>query len=188
MVSGDVALDADATDNQGIVAVRFLADGGLISSDATTPYSITWDTTTVANGQVTLTAEAEDLAGNVGVSASVVVTVQNAAPVTLSQIQAQVFGPTCSVSGCHSGGGGGLPGVMNLTSAKASFNNLVNVPSLQMGSLDQIEPGDPDNSYLIRKIEGTASVGARMPFGGPFLDQATINMIRQWVSDGALNN
>ena len=189
MVSGNVTLDADATDNQGIVAVRFLADGVLISSDATAPYSIIWDTTTVANGQVTLTAEAEDLAGNVGVSAGVVVTVQNAAPVTLTQIQAQVFGPTCSVSGCHSGGGAALPGVMNLTSAQASFDNLVNVPSLQMGAIDRIEPGEPDNSYLIRKIEGTAGIaGARMPFGGPFLDPATINMIRQWVSDGALNN
>ncbi|MCH8072914.1 MAG: CHRD domain-containing protein [Proteobacteria bacterium] len=188
MVSGNVTLDAGATDNQGIVAVRFLADGVLISSDATAPYSIIWDTTTVANGQVTLTAEAEDLAGNVGVSAGVVVTVQNAAPVTLTQIQAQVFGPTCSVSGCHSGGGAALPTVMNLTSAQASFDNLVNVPSIQVGSIDRIEPGDPDNSYLIRKIEGTAAVGDRMPFGGPFLDPATINMIRQWVSDGALNN
>ncbi|VUX55720.1 conserved protein of unknown function [uncultured Woeseiaceae bacterium] len=189
MVSGNVTLDADATDNQGIVAVRFLVDGVLISSDTTAPYSVIWDTTTVANGQVTLTAEAEDAAGNVGVSADVVVTVQNAAPVTLAQIQAQVFGPTCSVPGCHSGGGAALPGVMNLRSAQASFDNLVNVASLQVPAIDRIEPGDPDNSYLIRKIEGTAGiVGARMPFGGPFLDQAAIDMIRQWVSEGAQNN
>jgi hypothetical protein len=153
------------------------------------PYSISWDTTTVANGQVTLTAEAEDAAGNVGVSADVVVTVQNAAPVTLAQIQAQVFGQTCSVPGCHSGGGAILPTVMNLTSAQASFDNLVNVASLQMPAIDRIEPGEPDNSYLIRKIEGAAGItGVRMPFGGTPLDQATIDMIRQWVSEGAQNN
>jgi len=27
-----------------------------------------------------------------------------------------------------------------------------------------------------------------MPQGGPFLSQATIDMIRQWISDGAPNN
>ena len=190
MVSGNVTLDATATDNQGIVAVRFLVDGVLISSDATAPYSIIWDTTTVANGQVTLTAEAEDLAGNVGVSAGVVVTVQNAAPVTLSQIQAKVFGPTCSIGGCHTGPtSNALPSGMNLTSTANSFAALVNVPSLQIPAIDRIEPGDPDNSYLIQKIEGAPGiVDQRMPEGGPFLDQATIDMIRQWVTEGAPNN
>jgi hypothetical protein len=77
---------------------------------------------------------------------------------------------------------------MNLSSAANSFAALVNVASLQV-NLDRVEPGDPDNSYLIRKLEGAAGiVGTRMPQGGPFLDQATVDMIRQWISDGALNN
>ncbi|MCH7854342.1 MAG: hypothetical protein IIB76_08415, partial [Proteobacteria bacterium] len=153
------------------------------------PYSIDWDTTAVANGQVTLTAEADDAAGNTGVSANVVVTVDNVAPVTLSQLQAQIFGPTCSVGGCHTGPTSNvLPSGMNLTTAANSFAALVNVTSLQQGGLNRVTPGDPDNSYLIQKLEGTAATGVRMPFGGPFLDQATINMVRQWISDGALNN
>jgi len=188
-VSGNVTLAADATDDEGIEEVRFLVDGVLISSDASAPYSIDWDTTTVANAAVTLTAEAEDLAGNIGVSADVVVTVQNATPVTLSQIQAQVFTPICSI--CHSGPTSNvLPSGMNLTSAANSHAALVDVASLQvMGSIDRVEPGDPDNSYLIRKLEGSPGIDfARMPQGGPFLDQPTIDMIRQWISDGALNN
>jgi hypothetical protein len=28
-----------------------------------------------------------------------------------------------------------------------------------------VKPGDPDNSYLVQKIEGRASVGGRMPLG-----------------------
>jgi hypothetical protein len=48
-----------------------------------------------------------------------------------------------------------------------------------------VEAGDPDNSYLIQKLEGTASEGAQMPFGGPPLDQAVIDDIRQWIADGA---
>ena len=188
-VSGSVTLDANATDNQGVVVVRFLVDGVLIDSDTTAPYSIDWDTTTVADGDVTLTAEAEDLAGNVGVSANVDVTVQNGAAVTLTQIQTMVFTPSCA--GCHSGPtSNNLPSGMNLSSAAASHAALVDVVSLQANpALDRVEPGDPDNSYLIRKLEGGPNIGgSRMPQGGPFLDQATVDMIRQWISDGAPNN
>lgn len=185
-VSGNVTLDADATDNQAVVTVRFFADGVLIDSDTTAPYAIDWDTTTVANGQVTLTAEAEDAAGNVGVSADVVVTVQNATPVTLTQIQTQIFTPICS--GCHSGPTSGiLPSGMNLTAGN-SHTSLVNVPSLEV-ALDRVEPMDPDNSYVIRKLEGGPGItDSRMPQGGPFLDQPTIDMVRQWITDGAPDN
>jgi len=186
-VSGTVTLTADASDNQGVVEVRFFVNGALIGSDTTAPYSLDWNTSSVANGDVTLTAEAEDAAGNVGVSADVVVTVENAVAVTLTQIQALVFSPTCR--DCHSGPtGNSLPSGMNLSSSANSFTALVNVTSMQVGSLNRVTPGDPDNSYLIQKLEGTAAGGARMPQGGPFLDQATVDMIRQWITDGALNN
>jgi phage tail protein X len=186
-VSGIVTLTAEASDNQGVVEVRFLVDGSLIASDTTAPYSVDWSTAAVANGDVTLTAEAEDAAGNVGISAGVVVTVQNAAAVTLSMIQTEVFTPTCS--GCHSGPtSNSLPSGMDLSSAASSFAALVNVPSLQVGALNRVTPGDTVNSYLIQKLEGTAAVGSRMPRGGPFLDQATMDMIEQWINDDAPNN
>ncbi|MDX1405024.1 MAG: hypothetical protein R3192_10825 [Woeseiaceae bacterium] len=106
---------------------------------------------------------------------------------TLDSIQAAVFGPTCGTAGCHTGGGANLPGAMNLTSAQASFDNLVNVASLQSPGAIRVIPNDPDNSYLVQKLEGTAAVGARMPFGSPDpLDPAVIASIRQWIADGAL--
>jgi hypothetical protein len=185
-VSGSVTLEADASDDQAVVEVRFLVDGVLIDSDTSAPYSIEWDTTMVSDGDVTLTAEAEDAAGNVGTSAEVNVTVENGSPVTLSQIQTEVFSPICSA--CHTGPTGNvLPSGMDLTSAANSHAALVDVPSLQV-DLDRVEPGDPDNSYLIHKLEGTQAVGDRMPQGGPFLDQETIDEIRQWIADGAPNN
>ncbi len=188
-ISGTVALAADASDDQGVVEVRFLVNGALIASDTTAPYSIDWDTTTSGNGQVTLTAEADDAAGNTGVSSGVVVTVQNVTPVTLSMLQGQIFGPTCAVAGCHTGPTSNtLPSGMNLTSAANSFSALVNVTSLEVGSLNRVTPGDPDNSYLVQKLEGTQAVGVRMPLGGPFLNQVQIDMVRQWIADGALNN
>ena len=61
------------------------------------PYTTVWDTTTVANGTVALNAKATDVDGNVGIVAADV-TVSNGAPaVTLSQIQAAVFTPICSL-------------------------------------------------------------------------------------------
>jgi hypothetical protein len=186
-VSGTVTIEAVADDNVGVTEVRFLADGTLIASDLTAPYAIDWDTTAVSNGDVTLTAGAVDASGNTGTSNAVVVSVSNATPVTLTQIQSEVFTPTCAVSGCHDGGGNVLPRSMDLR-ADNSHGSLVNVPSEQVG-FDRVEPGDPDASYLIDKLEGNQAAGtSQMPQGGPFLDQATVDMIRQWITEGALDN
>jgi hypothetical protein len=103
---------------------------------------------------------------------------------TLASIQDNIFTPSCS--GCHSGpNGGALPAGLDLTSISASFVGLVNVPASQNGALDRVEPGDPDNSYLIRKLEGTAAVGNRMPLFGTPLDQDAIDAVREWVAGGA---
>ena len=105
---------------------------------------------------------------------------------TLASIQQNVFTPGCAVSGCHSGPSGpGLPSGMDLTSAAASFANLVNVSSAQQPSLLRVEPGDASASYLVQKIEGTAAVGSQMPLGGGTLDAATIEAIRAWIDSGA---
>lgn len=186
-VDGTVTLEAEASDDVGVVEVRFLVDGVVIGTDTSAPYSVDWDTTTVSDGEKTLTAEAGDEAGNVGTSASVDVTVQNAAPVTLTQIQSEVFTPVCSA--CHTGPTSNvLPSGMNLSSTADSFAALVGVASIQVPALDRVDPGNPDDSYIIHKLEGTQSVGTRMPQGGPFLDQETIDNIRQWITDGAPNN
>ena len=66
-----------------------------------------------------------------------------------------------------------------------SYANLVNVASHEVPSLKRVEPGDPDNSYLVQKIEGTAAVGGRMPLGRAPLTAAQIALIRQWISEGA---
>jgi len=106
---------------------------------------------------------------------------------TLLSIQDNVFSPLCA--GCHSGptsnDAADLPSGMDLSSLSLSFMSLVGVSSLQNGAVERVEAGNPDDSYLIRKLEGTASVGGQMPLGGPALEQATIDVIRQWISDGA---
>jgi hypothetical protein len=65
---------------------------------------------------------------------------------------------------------------------------LVNVPSSENNAVMRVAPNDPNNSYLIQKLEGTASVGAQMPLNGAPLPQATIDVIRQWITDGAIDD
>ena len=184
-VSGTVAVSANAADNVGVTQVEFFAGTTSLGVATTAPFSVNWNTTTTANGNVNVTAVAHDAAGNTTTSAPVAVTVSNTAPAapTLAQLQADIFTPRCS--GCHTGVGASLPGVMNLTSASATYASLVNVTSISEPPLKRVLPGDPNNSYIIHKLEGTQSVGARMPFGGPFLDQATIDQVRAWIQAGA---
>ena len=192
-LKGTVALSATAVAPISIAKVEFLAGATVIGTATTSPYSIDWDTTTVADGQVSLTAKATDVDGNVGMSAASAVTVANAvvAQVTLTQLQTQIFTPICS--SCHSGVGSTLPGVQNLTAGN-TFANIVNVASLQIPALKRITPNDAVNSYLVQKIEGAAGIqGSRMPQGcgsssNPCLDQNTIDLVKTWVSQGALNN
>ena len=100
---------------------------------------------------------------------------------TWRSIQDNIFTPACIV--CHAGSG--APAGLQLDEAN-SFNMLVNIPSTQVPALLRVNPGNPTDSYLIQKLEGTSTVGDRMPQGGPFLDQASIDIVRQWISEGAL--
>lgn len=105
---------------------------------------------------------------------------------TLNQIQAVVFGPVCS--GCHTGPTGVvLPAGMDLSDADASYDALVGpggagVPSIQQPTIMRVLPGDPDNSYLVHKLEANGTTV--MPPSG-MLPAATIAEIRQWITDGA---
>ena len=105
---------------------------------------------------------------------------------SLDSIQTNIFSMSCSAAGCHSGPAGpNLPSGMDLTSADASFASLVGVPSVQQPMVQRVASGDADASYLVQKLEGTAATGSRMPLGGPNLDQASIDTIRQWIDNGA---
>jgi hypothetical protein len=77
-----VSATASAAALSVISSVQFKLDGvNLGSNDTTSPYSITWDTTTATNGTHTLTAMATDNYSNTTTSTGVSVTVDNLAPV-----------------------------------------------------------------------------------------------------------
>lgn len=76
-VSGSVAIEVSASDDQGVASVDFYIDNGLIGSDDTAPYSVTWDTTAIGDGPHAIKAVARDAAGNTGVDDDTTVTVDN---------------------------------------------------------------------------------------------------------------
>jgi methionine-rich copper-binding protein CopC len=82
-VSGVTTLTASASDNVQVGSVQFLLNGAALGTPVTSaPYSLTWDTRSLANGSYTLSAKATDAAGNTTTSAGVTVTVSNSPDAT----------------------------------------------------------------------------------------------------------
>jgi hypothetical protein len=75
-VRGNVKVTATAADaGSGVAQVSFYADGVLIGTAKGSSYSVTWNTSKVTRTQHTLSAVAQDIAGNSQTSSSILVTV-----------------------------------------------------------------------------------------------------------------
>ncbi len=91
----------------------------------------------------------------------------------------EIFEESCAFSGCHAG-----------ANAKANYDMTsgavlaasVNVNSRMPGSVI-IKPGDPENSYLIKKIRGDEGIkGGRMPRGEEPLTDEDVKVIADWIA------
>ena len=106
---------------------------------------------------------------------------------TFSTIQTQILTPSCT--SCHTDEGRTPSGGLNLKSGVA-YANLVGVASTGKPGAIRVVAGNPAGSYLVQKLEGAADiVGLRMPRNGPpYLSDAQVALIRQWIQSGAPNN
>lgn len=116
---------------------------------------------------------------------------------TLTDIQKKIFNVGCSQASCH---GGMTPQAGLDLKDGGSFSNLVNVSSVYAdtdtvdGGLILVVPGHPEQSFLMDKLDKTdAELAARghrahMPYNSPQLPAAHRDAIREWITDGALNN
>lgn len=106
--------------------------------------------------------------------------------VSFSQQIGPVLRTQCAT--CHMTGS--EPGGMKLYPS-AAHQSLVAVASVE-SPLQRVAPGEPDKSYLLHKLQGThlnvGGQGVQMPFGQPPLSEATREVIRQWIVQGALDN
>jgi len=98
---------------------------------------------------------------------------------TLEQKAAAIFERSCNLAGCHT------PPTpqMGMDLSKAHYYaSTVGMTSMENPSLKRIEPGEPELSYLVKKIKGEPGiVGVRMPFNKNPLSEDEINAIISWI-------
>ena len=95
----------------------------------------------------------------------------------------EILMQSCGFSSCHGEGSGGLT-----LDGDGDHEALVGVESTGLAGEILVVSGDPDGSYLIKKMEGASGIeGDFMPPSG-LLEQATIDQIRDWIERGAAND
>ncbi len=102
-----------------------------------------------------------------------------------SQVQ-PIWTAKCITMACHDNT---MPQErLNLT-ASVSRAALVGVSSQQCPSTQLVSPGAPDQSYLMFKLQGSGPcmTGSRMP-KGTSITSAQLQLVRDWIVNGAPNN
>ena len=104
-----------------------------------------------------------------------------------TDIDAAIFhgGPHCVR--CHTPGFGTPIGV-TLGGLDISSLEQLRHGGVQSGE-SLIMPGDPCGSVLVQKIGASPPFGARMPLDGPpYVDPAKVQIIKDWIAEGAHAN
>lgn len=89
----------------------------------------------------------------------------------------------CSSVDCH---GGPFPqSNYDLSSYASLFSPGAEAARLKTCA---VVPGNAQESYLIKKLEGRAEKGDRMPLSKEPVDPQGLQLLRTWVGEGALDN
>lgn len=88
---------------------------------------------------------------------------------------------------CHTPGRSGFREVgQDFSTPDIAYAHLVGVRSVEKPGMLRVAPGDPENSYLIHKLEGRHDiVGLRMPQNADRLTDGQIQIIARWIQRGA---
>ena len=99
--------------------------------------------------------------------------------VTFRQVYTDILSKKCSTA-CHNGD-------PNFNSVGEAYNSLINIPIQRLTKCNgqlRVVPGDPDHSGLMKLLEDYNNCDIRMPSSSG-LPQEQIDLIRQWIQDGA---
>ncbi len=112
-------------------------------------------------------------------------------PATFTEVRDDILLNSCALSSCHGKGTGDL--TLDPDNPDTIYDAIVGVASTQNPDIQLVKPGDPDNSYLVMKLEASADItgeGDPMPppFGMLERDPETVERVRSWIEDGAKNN
>jgi hypothetical protein len=110
-----------------------------------------------------------------------------------------IFKPSCAFTNCH-----GLQGSSNGvflgegSGPGAVHANIVGRRSMKMQSMELVKPGDPRESFMMRKLDGShclldaqctnGDCGDSMPRREELLPIEERDKIRRWIAQGAKND
>ena len=107
-----------------------------------------------------------------------------------------LFAQGCITAACH---GAARSGGLSLVDGDTTFAAMVDQPSQEVPGMRLVRPGNPDQSYLMVKIDGTMRTlpecaismgsnpcGAQMPQLEAPLSAVQVELIRSWIAQGAL--
>lgn len=105
----------------------------------------------------------------------------------LANIQVDIFTPRCAIPTCHDSqyASGNL-----VLDAQHAYGQLVgiapDVDAAAAAGMLRVDPGHPENSFLISKLEGPPlGQGSRMPLTGDPLTADQVQLIADWIAAGA---
>lgn len=109
-------------------------------------------------------------------------------PVSFAEIEQAIFTPRCAVALCHDSTS--KAGALDLAEGRA-YGQLVDVEpdilSARAAGLLRVRAGEPETSFLLIKLIGPPPAqGSRMPLLGRFLTPEEIDLVRNWILQGAL--
>ena len=107
-------------------------------------------------------------------------------PPTLGDLYTTIFEPSCGGAGCHLGPGGTAAPV--LENDEGLYERLLQV-SISGTPMPWITPGEPEESYLLRKLNDTfrevGGFGTLMPLANMPLPDEEIELVEAWILAGA---
>jgi hypothetical protein len=121
----------------------------------------------------------------------------NTPPTSFSRDVYPLF-TTCATNDCH-----GTPNNQNhvfiaQNDSRSTHPGLVNVKANKLPTMDYVKPGDPTNSFLMRKLDGSHCVldkqctggtcGDTMPNKNQQLSVEERDKVRRWIAQGAKND
>ena len=118
--------------------------------------------------------------------------------VSFSKDVLPIFARSCAFSTCHGSTTGPANGVFLGRDGPRVHAAVVNVKGDELDSMPFVSPGNPRESYLMRKMDGSqcaldekckgASCQGSMPKGDAPLELPTRDIVRRWIAQGAKND
>lgn len=110
-----------------------------------------------------------------------------------------IFGQSCAFASCHGSASGSANGVFLGGGDPALVHQaIVDVRSTKLPTMPLVKAGDPRESFLMRKMDGSqcaldpqcteSDCGQSMPKNDALLSSDARDTVRRWIAQGAKND